>query len=66
MNQEQLLNEEWMVHKLELAGTTAYYIGPVHGRTAYAEYKTKDAANAALEMRIWIAKYIKPRKKTAK
>lgn len=61
MNKEELLYEEWTIHKM-ISGQKGYYIGPIHGRVSYSAYKTKAAAQAAIWMREWIAEKLKSKK----
>jgi len=53
----------WKVYELPnvLIGDLGmkYYVGPVGGRTIVCDYKTKAEAEAAIEMKNWLIKFLK-------
>lgn len=63
MTKTKMLYEKWAVHEWKSKDTQGvHYIGPVGGRQIVASYKTKETAEAVLEMRNWIAKELKNKK----
>ncbi len=64
MKINEALLEKWKVHTWKTSEGEVFYIGPVHGRVSVATYKTRAAAQAALNMRTWLAKEIKKQNKS--
>jgi hypothetical protein len=64
MNRQEAFFEKWTIHQWPTSPKLplAFYIGPVHGRTAVSSYRTKAEAEAALYMREWFAEKVAPKK----
>lgn len=64
LNRENVI-EPWKVHKLPKSlsfSGTPWYIGPKHGRLIVCDYATKEEADAAVETKNWVVKYLKVKK----
>lgn len=60
LNRENTL-EPWKVHKLpsSMGSSKPFYIGPKHGRLVVCDYETKAEADAAIEVKNWLIKFLK-------